>query len=206
MVLILAYIATGRNVGTNLAKFVIIGAAVLVPLLLSPFGSRLTDFLPFIGSIDAGSVTYRETLWDHAIVVIERNPWFGTNDYRSTPELQEMMQGEHIIDVVNTYLVIALGSGLVGLSLFLSFFASILVGLWRVLKIEAVRETGLETYVRSSIAILGAIMVTIATASSIDYIPYIYWSFAGLSVALIRIAYEERAAVPRAANAIQIPA
>jgi uncharacterized membrane protein len=53
---------------------------------------------------------------------------------------------------------------------------------------------------------LVAIMVTIGTVSFIDYMPYVYWSFAGLSVAVIRIAYQERAAVARAADAIQVPA
>ena len=37
-------------------------------------------------------------------------------------------------------------------------------------------------------AILIGILVVLATASSIDFIPIVYWSFAGLSVALIRIA------------------
>ena len=50
-----------------------------------------------------------------------------------------MMQGEHIIDIVNTYLEIALRSGLVGLSLFVGVFATILLRLRRVLKFRGVR-------------------------------------------------------------------
>jgi hypothetical protein len=41
--------------------------------------------------------------------------------------------------------------------------------------------------------------MTIATVSSIDVIPYLYWSFAGLCVALIRIAAVTRATATRAA-------
>src|SRR5262249_38183537 len=178
-VLVVVYLATSPNAVANLTKFSIIGAIVLVPLLLTPFGDRLLDLLPFIGSVDAGSVTYRQRLFDNAILVIERNPWFGSRDFLLTPEMQEMLQGQHIVDVVNTYLAIALDSGLVGLGFFLSFFVTVLIGLWRLLKLEVVRKTGLGTYVRALMATLLAILVTIATVSSIDYVPYVYCSFAG---------------------------
>lgn len=117
-----------------------------------------------------------------------------------------MIQGEHIIDIVNTYLKVALDSGLVGLAFFLSFFTTILIGLWRVLKFKVVRELGLDTSVRASIATLAAILVTIATVSSVDFIPYVYWSFAGLCVALIRIAYLERTAVVGVTQPYRVPA
>lgn len=120
--------------------------------------------------------------------------------------MQELVQGQHIVDVVNTYLGVALDFGLVGLGLFLVFFTTVLIGLWRVLKFEVVWGLGLGTYMRASIAILVAILVTIGTVSSIGFIPYVYWSFAGLCVALIRIAYQERAAVVRAASVISVPA
>src|SRR5262249_9626620 len=136
-------------------------------------------------------VTYRQKLFENSIVVIERHPLFGTPDYRQTPEMLEMMQGEHIIDIVNTYLEIALSSGLIGLSLFVGIFVSILLRLRRMLKFRAVGDADFNTYVRASIAILIAMLAAIATCSSIDFIPYILWSFAGLSVALIRIGYKE---------------
>jgi O-antigen ligase len=206
MVLVLVYLATSTNALANLVRFVVVGAIVLLPLLLSPVGDRLLAFLPFTGSVDAGSVIYRQRLFDSAIPVIERNPWFGSRDFLLTPEMQEMIQGQHMVDLVNTYLGIALNSGLVGLGFFLAFFGTILIGLRRVLKFEAVRKTGLGAYTCASVATLIAVMVTIGTASSVDFIPYVYWSFAGLCVALIRIAYKERAAVPRTAHAARAPA
>ena len=177
---------------------------ILATLLLTQFGEQLIAALPFIGSVDPGSVTYRQHLFDNAILVIERNPWFGSADYLLTPEMQDMMQGEHIIDIVNSYLKIALDSGLVGLGFFLSIFAAILIGLWRVLKFAAVRDIGLSAYVRASMATLIAILVTIGTVSSVDYIPWVYWSIAGLCVALIRIAYRERAAAMYAADVSRV--
>jgi hypothetical protein len=102
-------------------------------------------------------------------------------------------------------LVVMLRSGLIGLSLFLGFFATILIGLRRVAKIDAVQDLGFSVFVRASVATLLAILVTIGTVSSVSFIPYVYWSFAGLCVALIRIAYRQRAAVARASYARQVP-
>jgi O-antigen ligase len=199
LVLALVYLATGRNAVANLGLFAVIGAVAVGLLLLTPAGDFLFNLLPFIGSVDA--TTYRERLFTNAMIVIKRNPWFGSPDYLSTPEMQEMIQGEGIIDIVNTYLSITLSYGLVGLGLFLSFFGSILIGLRRVS-----RQSGFNTSARALMATLVGILVTIATVSSIDFIPYVYWSIAGLSVALIRIAHKERAAATRVAHAIHVAA
>ncbi len=200
MVLGLVYLATGRNAVANLGLFAVIGAVALGLLSLTPAGDRLFGLLPFIGSADVGSVTYRERLFTNAMLVIKRNPWLGSPDYLSAPEMKEMMQGEGIIDIVNTYLGITLSSGLVGLGLFLSFFGSILIGLRRVS-----RQSGFNTSARALTATLLAILVTIATVSSVDFIPYVYWSIAGLSVALIRIAYSEKTAVARVSHVMRVP-
>jgi O-antigen ligase len=171
-----------------------------------PGGTRWIDFLPFVGTVETGSVDYRKQLFEQSLVVIQHNPLFGDADYRQAPELLQLIQGEHIIDFVNTYLEIALSSGLVGLSLFLGIFASILARLRRLLKFHAVRDADFDTYVRASIATLIAILVTIATAANIDFIPYVYWSFAGLTVAIIRIGYRELAGVAPAGKASQVAA
>jgi O-antigen ligase len=206
LVLILVYLATGPNAVANLTRFAAIGALISAPLLLTPFGQRLLEALPFIGSVDTGSVAYRQHLFDNAISVIERNPWFGSPDYLLTPEMQEMMQGEHIIDIVNSYLKIALDSGLVGLSFFVSIFVAILIGLRRTLKFATIVDVDLKNYARASMATLIAILVTIGTVSFVDFIPWIYWSIVGLCVALTRIAYQERSIAGRAADLSRIAA
>jgi O-antigen ligase len=174
---------------------------------VTPLGSQLLELLPFIGSAETGTVTYRQLLLEHAMLVMERNPWFGSNDFLMTPEMREMLQGQQIIDVVNTYVAIALESGLVGLGVFLTFTATILVGLWRAFKLKSIRKTDFGDYIRTSMAIYVAIIVTISTVSFIDFIPYVFWSFSGFCVALIRTAYREQSAMTRvAANAIRVPA
>src|SRR5262249_16388383 len=147
---------------------------------------RLIEMLPFVGTIQQENVTYRQKLFDNSIAVIQRNPLFGTPDFRKAPEMIELIQGEGIMDIVNTYLEIAMKSGLVGRILFVGIFVSIMLHLRRVLKFRAVKDVNLNACVRACIAILLGMLATIATVSSIDFIPYVYWSFAGLCVSLIR--------------------
>jgi hypothetical protein len=188
-VLIFTYLGTGPKAFSNLSKLAIVLVIVVPPLLLTP----AVDYLPFVGSVDAVTVTYRVRLFDAALTLVERNLWTGSVDYLSTPEMMQMMQGEGIIDLVNTYVQIALISGLVGLALFSGFFSMILIGLWRVIRIHGRRDQEVTNCARILLALLVAILVTIGTVSSVDFIPYIYWSFAGMSVALIRISSRQRA-------------
>jgi hypothetical protein len=203
--LLAIYFAISPKGIANLAMSAVIGGLVLLVLLQLPVGQRLADFLPFVGSVDTGTITYRQDLFAHAIPVIERNLLLGSVDYLSAPELQSMVQGQGIVDLVNTYLIIVLDTGLVGLGLFVAFFATVIVGLWRVFKSGMHARKDLNVYAQALVATLIGILVTIATVSSVGFIPYVYWSFAGLCVSLIRIAHQERAAVVRAVLATQVP-
>jgi hypothetical protein len=203
-VLLVVYVATGPNAATNLGKLAAIGIVTMAALLLTPVGQTLLDFLPFVGTVDVGTVEYRKQLFESALIVIERNLWFGSVDFRLAPEMQELVQGQGIIDIVNHYLKLALDYGLLGLGCFLVFFATILLGLRRVLKFSTFRNSEFNICTRAAMATLVAILVTLGTVSSVDFIPYVYWSFGGLCVALVRIAYKERAAVARGAYASQI--
>ena len=103
--------------------------------------------------------------------------------------MRELIQGEGIIDTVNTYIEIALEAGVIGLSLFVAFFATVMLELYRVASQRFSKErSNLSWYARGCLSILVGILVTIGTTSSIDYVPFIYWSFGGISVALVRLA------------------
>src|SRR6185503_7460188 len=98
----------------------------------------------------------------------------------------QLKQGEGIIDVVNTYVGVALASGLVGLSLFCGFFLVVLLELLAVLRRAGDRDG--EPYVLGQAlfcALLG-ILVMIGSASSTGLIPLVYWSIAGLAQAYAR--------------------
>jgi O-antigen ligase len=204
-ILLLIYLATGRGAVANLGKLGAIGVIGLTLYFGMTGGAGLSDLLP-LGSVETENIAYRQDLLKKGIAVVQRDPWFGNVDYRKTPEMLAMKQGEGIIDIVNTYLEIAMKYGLIGLSLFVGIFATILSGLRRMLKFHAAKDSNLHDYVRASMATLVAIMVTICTVSAVDYIPYVYWSFAGLCVALIRVGYKERSLAASAVSANRVPA
>ena len=103
-----------------------VAAVLALPLLaIVPGGQKVLDLLPFIGTIEVENITYRQRLFDNAMIVIQRNPLLGSFDFRSTPEMQSMIQGQGIIDIVNTYIGMALQVGLIGLTLFVVFFVTV---------------------------------------------------------------------------------
>lgn len=113
-------------------KLALAGLPGLVALLFlhPPFLDRFINLLPFVGSADKGSETYRSSLFEQSLIVIDRYPLFGSDSFLKEPEMQAMIQGQGIIDIVNTYLQIALYYGLIGLFLFTLYFSGFLRS-WR---------------------------------------------------------------------------
>jgi O-antigen ligase len=72
------------------------------------------------GSSEAGtsSIDYRRRLLEASVALIKQSPVWGVPNY--TAYLQDLRQGEGIIDLVNTYVAVMLSAGLVGLTCFLS--------------------------------------------------------------------------------------
>ena len=123
--------------------------------------------------------------------------------FRNTAAMQEMIQGQGIIDIVNSYIATALRNGLVGLLLFVGFFFSVLVGTWRRMNSADAKNTEMIDIGRALLAALACILVTIATVSSISFVPMIYYAIAGLAVAYARIQREKsRDAAPATKIAI----
>ena len=187
VVIIGAFIATGRGAIRRLVPLALAGVLAIPALALVPGGEKLLDLLPFIGSVDNENITYRERLLDNSLITIQRNPLLGSFDFRNTPEMQSMIQGEGIIDIVNTYLGLALNIGLIGLGLFLAFFACILFGIFRAVRSFADRDDEACRLGRALLATLLGILVIIFTVSSITVIPVVYWSVAGVGVAYARM-------------------
>ena len=182
----LLYLATSASPGKVLFKAGL-GLLMTLPILLATsLGEKIIDLLPFTGSVQAENVTFRARLVDVAIRVILQNPFFGAFDYIYSPQMQELKEGG-IIDIVNTYIGIALSSGLVGLSLFAGFFAVIAAGIFSTMRKLPNRDD--ERYVlgQALLSTLIGIMVIIGTVSSVWIIPVVYWLVAGLGVAYARM-------------------
>lgn len=185
----LVFICTGENVAKKILKTLAITSAVFAISFMTPYGAKIVDVLPFVGTVDAGNVEYRERLLDNSLIVISRNLWFGSYDFMNTPEMNEMKftHDGGIIDLVNSYIAIALSGGLFALVLFCGIFVSIVIGLLQ--SISEAKKISKEYHIlgRALLAIIMGIMFTIYTVSSISFIPIIYWIVAGLGLAYIEM-------------------
>jgi O-antigen ligase len=188
LAMITVFIATGRQAAKRLIFMGLAGILALPLLAILPGGQKVLDLLPFIGSVEVENITYRQRLFDNAMIVIERNPWLGSFDYRSTPEMQSLTQGQGIIDIVNTYIGVALELGLIGLTIFVLFFATVVVGIRKAMRSIPNKDDEARRLGRALFATLAGILVTIVTVSSISVIPVVYWSVAGLGVAYAQMA------------------
>jgi len=188
--LIIVYIWSGPRKFRAYTKLMLGFIALLPVLLMSSYGQNFVDLLPFIGSIREETVSYRVRLFEMATIVVERNPLFGSTTFLDTPEMQSMMQGEGIIDIVNTYLQVVLQYGWVGLILFIAIFISLLINIYRLNKRLYKKDEQLFRLGRSLFAILSAVALIIYTVSSVDYLPYYYWVLFGLSSSYIGISRE----------------
>jgi len=187
VVLVAVFVATGRYASRRLAGLGVAAMLALSLLSVLPGGERIINLLPFIGTTDKGNVDYREQLITNSIIVIQRNPWFGTYDFFIQPEMEALRTGEGIIDVVNSYIWVVLERGLVGLGLFVGFFVLTLLGIYRAMRSIQDIDSEERLLGRALLATLVAIMVIIFTVSSITIIPLVYWSVAGLGVAYIQM-------------------
>jgi O-antigen ligase len=190
-VVLLVFVATGPRALTRLAKLGLAGLCVVPLLLMSSAGQALLDYLPFVGTVEMHNVTYRERLLEVSLGVVLDHPWFGAWDFLQLPVMQLLRTGDGIIDVVNTYLGVALASGFVGLALFCGFFLAVLGELCAGLRRAAVAEgRGGDVYAlgQALFCVLLGLLVIIFTTSSIGLIPIVYWSIAGLAQAYARAA------------------
>lgn len=170
-------------------------------------------FLPMVANVDPATVDYRAELLAKSLEVLKEDPWFGSDRYVGQLAEMGMVQGQGIVDIVNTYVGVALSTGIVGLTLLTCLFTTVLLALWKLRRkylstgvqgfdnnaagsLQAAsapssfRESAFSYSIaaRMLLASLLGILVTIGTVSSISVIPWVYWAWTGMGVACMRIA------------------
>ena len=176
-----------------MAALLFVGIAAL---LILPQGQKFIDLLPFVGSVEPGSVTYRTQLIDRAMIVFWQNPVFGSLQYIYNPVLEEMRQGQGIIDIVNSYIGVALPYGAIGLLLFVAPSAYALLMSAITSRRMATLDADAEATGRAlSVTMLGILLV-IGAVSHYFHIPIVHWLVVSLSVAYIAGAPAWRTAPP----------
>jgi hypothetical protein len=173
-----AYAALQPDGLTRVTKYAAVAVALCAAVLVSPIGDRVVDNLPFVGTVDAATIEYRQRLAEVSWRLIQQNPWFG-NPFVLT-EMEELRQGQGIIDLVNSYASTALLYGLVGLSLLL---ATVLAGMVAAFAASRDwRETEPEVAVMGAclLAAMLATLVMMAAGSFGTILALMVWILTGL--------------------------
>jgi hypothetical protein len=187
---ILLYLALGARPMKNLVLLGIAGLFALGILPFLPLGGGLLELVPFFGSIESGNFDYRQRLMENAAQLVWRDPLLGSSDYTERLAEMGMVQGQGIVDLVNTYVQVVLRSGLVGLALFVGVMAAAFFAALRARKLS-LRADGRDAadIGRALAAAQLAVIVIIGSVSSILVIPWVYWCLAGLLVAYARVVH-----------------
>jgi O-Antigen ligase len=184
--MLVTFITLGPKAIKRLGAFILVCSICFMSLFVVPNGQRYLNLIPFYGKTDQFNIDYREKLFHNSMIVIGKSPIFGSINYLKTPEMQEMIQGEGIIDIVNYYIAILLDRGYTGLILFVGAFVATILGIRRKMRLYS-KNSHMHILGRSMISIIIGIMIILMGASSVGAAAYIYWSAIGLGVAYWRM-------------------
>lgn len=176
MLPVLVFALAPRRSGIEFKTLTVV-ALVAFGIYVSPLGSRIVDLLPFIGSGDQGTVDYRQELAETSWLLIKQNPVFG-NPFAYL-QMENLRQGQGIIDIVNTYAGIAVFQGLVGLSLYAAFYFCSVGGAYRRMREARYENDDLAGVGAALIGCMVATLVFLATVPG----AWFTWALAGILAA-----------------------
>jgi hypothetical protein len=170
-----------RAVPRVLRAFIVV-ALLVATVSFTPFGERIVNSIPYLGkSTDQASVDYRERLAERSWELIQVHPFLG--DPLARTKMEDLRQGEGIIDLVNSYAAVTLFYGSIGLFLFM---AVIIVGLFKVYRTSrefARREPDFALLGTSLVACLLGTLLMIGNSSLINGYEKFFYLLAGLAAA-----------------------
>ena len=185
--ILIAFAAFGQRAFSRLLKTGALLAICLGVVLASPLGERVTSVLPWTGgSVDQEDVTYRQLIAERSWELIAEHPFFG--DQLAFTEMEDLRQGQGIVDLVNSYAEVALSYGFVGLFLFLGFILVALFRAYRFAKRAAQFDPDLALLGANLIACIVGTLVMISACSFIDAYEKMYYVLGALAVAYARLA------------------
>jgi len=193
--LLIVLVVQGR---TGLAALFSAGAMAgyLFLLALARSSMRVAAFLG-AGKQVAGYRDYRGLLLDRGLEEGRKHLWLGAPMKDVTARLQDLTQGEQIIDFVNTYLNIFLVSGIIGLGAFLIALGLVFLPLLK--PIRRNRRSPEEMARAFTLAVLAGLVAQLVGTSFVERVPFM------LAIALacsrvIRTSTNRRAITPAASE------
>ena len=167
-------------------------AALLFVILIgqSPLGDRIAHILPFMkGSADEqadSSITYRQRLAERSWELINEHPFFG--DQLALQKMEDLRQGEGIIDLVNTYAAVTVFYGFVGLAIFISAMLIALSKAYRTAKKTAQKNPDLALMGISLVGCIVGTLFMLATCSFLAGYDVLFYVIAGFAATYANVA------------------
>ena len=142
---------------------------------------------------DLSSINYRAQLLDTSLALLKQSPWLGVPNYAA--QMQDLRQGEGIIDLVNTYVAVALDTGVIGLALYLLPYLLVIRRLLRVRGLSRRDGTGNAVpagwFAATLLALSIACLMTIFTTSTYFTMPFLLITLIALPIARLSMKAEE---------------
>lgn len=175
------YTVLQKNGYSKLIKSIIIIFPFAFLVSISPIGPAIINKLPFIGAVDNYNVDYRQRLAETSWNLMQNNPFFG--DPFFVDHMENMRQGDGIVDLVNVYASVTLASGIVGLFLFVGPLIVGIITTWRASRESLKDDSDLSMLGSSILACLLGTAFFMATGSFDGVVPKAYYFLTGLAAA-----------------------
>ena len=160
------------------------GAALLAILIgalsLTSIGQNIIDSLPFFGShADDSTLLYRNRLAERSWEIIQQHPLLG--DPLAREQMQDLRQGEGIIDLVNTYAETALFYGVIGVGVFTGFILLAMGKTYRLARTLTINDPDAAILGATLVACVAGVLLMLASSSFMLCIPITYYLLGGLA-------------------------
>lgn len=181
-----SFAALGPRGASRLLKSAGVAALLVAAVMASPLGERITQVIPFMGgSVDSGSIQYRQQLADRSWQLFLENPLLG--DRLVLYKMEDLRQGVGLIDLVNTYAEVILFYGTIGLLLFVGPILVAQLRAYRLAREASRSDPDLALLGASLIACILGTLLMIATCSLILGYEKMFYVLTGFATAYARL-------------------
>ncbi len=188
----------------RVVKGLIASAIIAGVVLASPIGPSVIENLPFVGAVGAETVSYRQRVAEESWRQIQEHPILGNP--LVLKNLEDLRQGQGIIDLMNTYTNVAMFYGLIGLALFMSFFLTVTWKAYGAIKASRAVAPDDSRLGASLVACMAGSLVMMATGSFGGAFAQVCWVLAGLTAGYAQFVRRQHAERSRASVSTKIPA
>jgi O-antigen ligase len=173
------YVFLKPRAASGLFKSFLGSLLVLAVISLTSLGEKIAAVLPFLGgTIDSSNIDYRGRLWTRGWEIVRDNPLLG--DQYALAKMQDLRQGQGIVDFVNGYLAELLGTGFVGLTL---FFLVVLSALRKLLAVSRTIKLTDQRFGMAGASLASCILGTLFLWALGGPDPIVLWALVALAIA-----------------------